>query len=1009
MTTIRRTPSLQQSNAAESIAPNEQAPEMERAPIDAFAGAAAMSARSNTASEASRAQRVEAPDAVAASGKRRVTFTYDAGPHSQLRNLTLNGSWDLASGAYTSAWPASGVAMQPIGNGKWAATVELFDDGQPHDWEWGVTADGPSGGAQWAVMGEANLKFQLNADSEEVGYAPTTYHEMGAQQDGADLTFKFWAPDARDVQVKLARDDGTFERIPMERAPSGDWTARVSGGWSRNGGRSYVYEVVDSRGKTVDRADPYAREMMGEQRGVSRIRFDPRTGREVNTDFKGYQEWMRFEIGHEGSYESAYLVLKDSDGRPLSKSQVLSTLGAIDPALESGVPQHRGIDDLAAHHIEDDGRILMQNEGGTWTTLVHNTAALEGLRYELQVWSKGKNGQLELHDDKNHDGVFSEAERKASPNNDHWSDVITKDSGLTFRGSVITDNRFAWKHDSAPREKDPSKWVMYQAHVGSFFGMELNSKRSTFEDMMARLDYLKDLGITTLELLPVNEVEGNRDWGYMGANSLAIESSYGFEDEAGKWVTGTEALKRFIDEAHQRGLNVVNDVVYNHIGGNHNSLSELDGPEDPYFNWSKDPSRLERRNTEWGLMPAYNNPRVKQFFVDHAVAQVEELHFDGLRFDFTQPIKSSGGEDGWQMLREMNRQLHFYKPGLWTVAEHFNPYEPVMTIPAETGGRGGGGFDAQWYTEWQHRTVNDRDNPGMLQSAARGRWTNVDAFMSMMTSPQGLLDWDHALTIISNHDEVGNAQRTMNVAEGDAQTDFPNQWARSAARFAAGIGMASPGIPIFFQGDESGAQNEFRWGNPSTWDSGWSWESIGQSWDWDALRFDEAQKAKFERLFALGPDRWSEDPEYRSLAAADREAFDDVGRLPEADRLGAMLDITRRQSFRFFKDAIALRHSSRAFAADAEVRRVYTHNDNSVFAFSRRSGRDEFVVVGSLNHNAFPSYGMDLPPGQWKEVFNSDAAKYGGAGVGNGDRVLSGGRADLSLPAAGYVVLRRVG
>src|SRR5262249_29659639 len=152
---------------------------------------------------------------------------------------------------------------------------------------------------------------------------------------------------------------------------------------------------------------------------------------------------------------------------------------------------------------------------------------------------------------------------------------------------------------------------------------------------------------------------------------------------------------------------------------------------------------FEKRDTPWGAMPAYDNPKVKQFFVDHAVAQVEEFHFDGLRFDFTDPIKGTGGKDGWDMLREINRQLHFYKPNVFTAAEQFD-YDPAITRPAKSDDTGAG-FDATWYTEFQHRLVHDNSNPSIIQQAAKGQQTNMDQFMNMITGPRGLDNWSKAV------------------------------------------------------------------------------------------------------------------------------------------------------------------------------------------------------------------------------------------------------------------------
>lgn len=947
---------------------------------------------------------VGATSAAATPVMRSVTLVYDAGPHSKLTNLQVKGSWD-ATGRYSAQWNERTIPMKPLGDGKWSATVDVVDDGQAHDWEWGVLADGPAGKGQWAVMGEGNLK--LDPTKPTATYAPTTYHEMGAKKSGTDASFKFWAPNAKNVQVKVTDQQGNVQRFAMARDDEGNWSTKVKGKWNDLVGKSYVYEVTDSVGSTRDLPDPYARQMMGEQRGLDRMYLDPKTGKEVNRYTPGARELMRFDADEAEGADSAYLVLKDESGRPLSRDEVMAKLGggSFDASLVDKL--HDGkFNDLWSKNLEPDGRIRMTNEGGEWTALVDDPKKLVGLRYELRVYDKDAKGNLTLRDDKNRDGSLSDAERLGSAENDPWSDRITEGSGVTFRGSVMTDpSSFTFKNDSAPREKDHNKWVVYQLHVGSFLGQANNSNRSTLEDLTAKLDYFKELGVNTLELLPVNEVEGARNWGYLGVNSLAVESSFGFEDANGKWVSGTEAMKRFIDEAHARGLNVISDVVYNHVFGDYNGLWNVGGPENPYFNWSKEPGKFEQRDTPWGSVPAYSNPKVKQLFVDHAVSQVEELHFDGLRFDFTEPIKGVGGKDGWDMLREINRQVHFFNPDVWTVAEQFD-YDPSISRPAGKDGTGAG-FDAQWYTEFQHRLVNDNANPGIIQAAARGWKTDMGAFVSMLTNPRGLDGWKNALSIISNHDEVGNGQRTMNTAEGDKPTDFPDQWSRSAARFAAGIGMAGPGIPMFFQGDEFGAQNDFRWGNPSTWDSDWSWESLGKDWNWDKVTFNDATKASYERLFTMSPEARAKDAAYQGLSGEDRNVFESLAGMPAEQRTEAMLDITRRQSFRFYQDAIALRQSSPAFRADAEVQRVYSHDDDSVMAFTRKSGGEEYLVVGSLNRKNLAGYTMPLPPGNWKEVLNSDAAVYGGSNFGNYGATLSGGNTKVNIPAAGYVIFKK--
>ncbi len=204
------------------------------------------------------------------------------------------------------------------------------------------------------------------------------------------------------------------------------------------------------------------------------------------------------------------------------------------------------------------------------------------------------------------------------------------------------------------------------------------------------------------------------------------------------------------------------------------------------------------------------------------------------------------------------------------------------------------------------------------------------------------------------------------------------------------------------------ARNRFQWGVPSSWDLGWEWRALGPGWDWGALWFDEAAVAAYRRLAALPAEARAADPDAARLGAGGVALLEHLAALAAAAREAALEDVARRLHFEFFKDAIRLRREHRALDGDAEVTRVYTHNDDSVLAFARRNGRSELLVAGSLNRADLPGYPLPLPPGPWREVFNSDAARYGGGNFGNYGATLPGGTTGVNLPAGGYVVLERL-
>jgi maltooligosyltrehalose trehalohydrolase len=265
-------------------------------------GSAGATSATTSAERLSRVNSVTNTATPAAPIKRSVTFTFDAGKHD-LTNLQLKGSFNKTTGQYDPQWGnGDTVAMKSLGNGKWSATIELLDDGQAKNWEWGVVADGPAGKAQWAVMGEGNLKFNLNENTKQVNYAPTTYHEMGSQKVGKnDISFKFWSPNAQHVSVKVFDENGRTKMVPMKKDAEGNWSANVRGGWKSMEGKAYVYQVIDSEGKTVERADPYAFVMQGEQRGIGRTYVNSKTGEQTNQFFIDGDVYQKYKSQIEGS------------------------------------------------------------------------------------------------------------------------------------------------------------------------------------------------------------------------------------------------------------------------------------------------------------------------------------------------------------------------------------------------------------------------------------------------------------------------------------------------------------------------------------------------------------------------------------------------------------------------------------------------------------------------------------------------------------------------------------
>ncbi len=996
---------------------------------------------------------------VSSKGKvKRVTFIYDPDNRDVLKNLTLIGSWDKNTGRYTPQWKNSAVPMHMDKKGRWIATIDLIDDGD-HPWEWGVLADAPRGKQQWAIFEEGNLKFNLKEDNLTFEYAPTTYTRMGAVKGGDNIHFKFWAPNARDVKVKIWDDKMKKPHyVSLKKDPrTGMWSGEVEGGWKKFEGKLYAYEITTSEGKKVLKNDPYARYLQGPQRGISLLYLHPITGKEVHQFYKdpnlenqGKPSWIkfvRFEVQGYSSADKVCLVLMDKSGKPLNKKELMERIGKGDSTLIKKF-HHGKFSDFWTDNIEEDGRINLVRQGDAWASIINNPDALAGLRYRFEVYKKGEDGKLYIVGDTNKDGVLSSEEAINTPYNDPYSNLISEKFGWQ-RFGIIKESKFDWKYDNTPRmASDKNKMVIYQLHIGSIFGKAENVDRSTIKDIINRLEYFKELGVNTIEFLPTNTFEGLRDWGYIGSSSFAMSNNYGFYDENGKWVSGTDAVKRFIDEAHRLGFNVINDVVYNHWGGDYNNLWNLDGKKNPYFDWDnkvkgsslckgKEPESVLLKNvikdgkyksyrdtqkvikekkisvgdyiykdvkdTPWGAMPAYNKEAVRQFIIDHAMAQLDEFHFDGLRFDFTHPIHDPalGGADGWFMLRKINREIHFFHPKAISVAEEF-PNAEIITEPSYSHGKGGAGFDAMWNTEFQHRLIHDHSNPSILQQAARGWKTDMDKFMHHLIYHPEFTGPLNSVTIISDHDEVGNADRTISVATNHKENELPSVWARNAVRMTFGVGMLSPGMPMFFQGEESLANNKFKWGIPSTWDVGWDWLKVGKNWDWSKVKIDEEKISIYKKIL-----NHKEEVKVK-LSDTDKQILEYLSSLPPDKVDEGIYNIMRRQHFNFCKDVIHLRTSTPAFDGDADVKRIYTHNDNSIMAFSRSKNGEEYLIVASLNRNNLKNYNIPTPKGKWKLVLNSDDPKYGGEGFTTKDYINGGQNSNFNIPKASVLVYKKV-
>ncbi len=300
--------------------------------------------------------------------------------------------------------------------------------------------------------------------------------------------------------------------------------------------------------------------------------------------------------------------------------------------------------------------------------------------------------------------------------------------------------------------------------------------------------------------MPVAEFAGDFSWGYNPANIFAVESIYG----------GPDAFKLFVREAHQRGIGVILDVVYNHFGPSDLNLWQFDGWQENgkggiYF------YNDHRAETPWGsTRPDYGREEVRRFIHDNARMWLEEYHVDGLRYDSTLYIRCIDGNeandlpDGWMLMQRINSNIQTRFPRAITIAEDLRN-NPWLTKPTEDGGAG---FHAQWDANFVHPIRG-------IVTLAQDEYRSMEAVRHAVSFRyEG--DAFRRVVYSESHDEVANgkARVPQEIDPGD-----PTGWfAQKRSTLAAGLVFTSPGIPMLFQGQEFLEDEWFRDDVPLDWD-----------------------------------------------------------------------------------------------------------------------------------------------------------------------------------------------
>lgn len=345
--------------------------------------------------------------------------------------------------------------------------------------------------------------------------------------------------------------------------------------------------------------------------------------------------------------------------------------------------------------------------------------------------------------------------------------------------SQVIDPAFVWS-DLQWRGSALEKYIIYELHVGTF------TREGTFEEIIPHLDYLVDLGVTAVELMPVAQFPGKRNWGYDGTYLFAPQNSYG----------GPEGLKRLVNACHSRGLAVILDVVYNHSGPEGNYLHGFG----PYF--------TDRYRTPWGDAVNFDGPdsdQVRHYFISNALHWITEYHIDALRLDAIHGIYDFSALHILQELADaVHRQGDSIRRNAYIIAESdLNDVRVVHSVE-----EGGYGLDAQWNDDFHHslHTLLTGDQAGyyadfgtfsdLVKSFQEG-FVLSGGYSSFRKRRHGSSSAEippHQLVVFSqNHDQVGNRMR------GERPSEYLSV---QQLMLAAATVLLSPYLPLLFMGEE---------------------------------------------------------------------------------------------------------------------------------------------------------------------------------------------------------------
>ncbi|MGB5420904.1 MAG: malto-oligosyltrehalose trehalohydrolase [Desulfobacterales bacterium] len=543
----------------------------------------------------------------------------------------------------------------------------------------------------------------------------------------------------------------------------------------------------------------------------------------------------------------------------------------------------------------------------------------------------------------------SSARERPDPASRYQPDGVHEPSGV-----VSAD--FDW-NDAAWCGLPLSRYVVYELHVGTF------TPEGTFDGVTRHLDELSDLGVTAVELMPVAQFPGNRNWGYDGVYPFAVQNSYG----------GPEGLKRLVNACHRKGLAVVLDVVYNHLGPEGNYLRDFG----PYF--------TDFYQTPWGEALNFDGPHsdeVRRYFIENALQWIGEFHIDALRLDAVHAILDFSARP---FLEELGRVVHrsaeeLQRPIHLIAESALNDTRIVR--PRELGGFN---LDAQWNDDFHHslHTALTRERSGYyrdydgLKDLARA-WQEGYVYAGQYSAYRQRAHGNSSrnvparqlLVFAQNHDQVGNRMLGDRLA---GMVSLEKQ------KLAAGLVLLSPFIPLIFMGEEYGETAPFQYFVSHT----------------DPELVEAVRKGRRREFAAFDWQADSPDPQ-------DEQTF-----LRSKLNRSLQREGHHRTMYEFHREVLGLRTRIPALAnLSKKNMSVSCDPQQNLLLVRRRFDDDEAGLLFNFNGET-GGIRIHLPAGRWCKRIDSAEPRWMGPGSSVPITLLTNGTAELKMAPYSVAVFSR--